>query len=135
VLYYVHVIRPVLEYACPVWHSGLTTEQTDLLENVQKRALRIIYGDCFASATYCDYCCEIDILTLADRRQRLSHKFFQKMRHPSCCIHHLVPEKRDESLRSRLRNSFQYQVPFARTEKYKKSFIVFALRNFQTDIC
>ena len=26
--YYQSVIRPVLEYACAVWHPGLTKEQT-----------------------------------------------------------------------------------------------------------
>ena len=39
------VVRPVLEYACPVWHSGLTAAHSELLESVQKRAIRIIYPD------------------------------------------------------------------------------------------
>ena len=26
--FYVSAIRPVLEYACPVWHTSLTKEQT-----------------------------------------------------------------------------------------------------------
>jgi len=34
-----------LEYACQVWHSGLTVAQSDTLESVQKHALRIIYAD------------------------------------------------------------------------------------------
>ena len=42
--FYVSAIRPVLEYACPVWHTSLTKEQTKQLESVQKRALRIIYN-------------------------------------------------------------------------------------------
>jgi len=43
ICFYSSVIRPVLEYACPVWHSGLTTGQIDKLESLQKRALTIIY--------------------------------------------------------------------------------------------
>jgi len=39
------VIRPVLEYACPVWHSSLTVAQSKLLESVQKRAMKIIFPD------------------------------------------------------------------------------------------
>jgi len=35
----------ILEYACPVWHSGLTTGQCDKLESLQKRALKIIFCD------------------------------------------------------------------------------------------
>jgi len=42
--FYIAVIRPVMEYAAPVWHTGLTAELTESLESVQKRALRIIFG-------------------------------------------------------------------------------------------
>ena len=42
--YYIGVIRSVLEYAAPAWHSSLTDELSENLENIQKRALRIIYG-------------------------------------------------------------------------------------------
>ena len=38
------VIRSLLEYACPIWHNGLTNEQSDELEAFQKRALKIICG-------------------------------------------------------------------------------------------
>jgi len=41
--FYISVIRPVLEYAVPVWHHLLTKSQTDSIESVQKRALRIFY--------------------------------------------------------------------------------------------
>jgi len=43
--FYTTVVRPVLEYACPVWHSGLTVAQSNMLESVQKRAIRIVYPD------------------------------------------------------------------------------------------
>ena len=43
--FYTTVVRPVLEYACPVWHPGLTAAHSELLESVQKRAIRIIYPD------------------------------------------------------------------------------------------
>ena len=48
--FYIAVIRPVLEYAVPVWHTGLTAELSDQLETVQKRALRTIFGG--SSFTY-----------------------------------------------------------------------------------
>ena len=41
--YYQTVIRPVLEYTCAVWHPALTKEQTQSLENIQRRALQIIF--------------------------------------------------------------------------------------------
>jgi hypothetical protein len=38
-------IRPVLEYACPVWHSSLPNSFSDQIEHIQKRALKIILPD------------------------------------------------------------------------------------------
>ena len=52
---------------------------------------------------------------------------------PNCCIHHLIPEQRDVNVLSRLRNPSKYPVPFARTERYKKSFLPYALRSFVAD--
>ena len=47
---YCSKVRPILEYSSPVWHAGLTQEQSDLIEHVQERALRIA----FPSMTYQD---------------------------------------------------------------------------------
>ena len=43
--FYGTVIRPVLEYACPVWHTSLTAAQTKALESLQRRTLCIICED------------------------------------------------------------------------------------------
>ena len=43
ILYYKSVIRSILEYSAPVWHSSITIEQSNSLEMIQKRALRIMY--------------------------------------------------------------------------------------------
>ena len=40
---YVSIIRPVLEYACPVWSSSLPTYLSDAIEMIQKRVLRSIH--------------------------------------------------------------------------------------------
>jgi len=42
--FYISIIRPVLEYAVAVWHTGLTADLSDQLEAIQKRALNIIFG-------------------------------------------------------------------------------------------
>ena len=129
--YYVSVIRPTLEYACPVWHSSITSEQSDTLENMQKRALRVIYGSRFTDASYCSFCNELSLSPFADRREQLTFNFFSKMLNPNSCLSHLIPERRDKIVLSRLRNAQPYPVPFARTQKLKKSFIVYALSKFQ----
>ena len=43
VAYYRTVIRPVAEYACAVWHSSLTEGQTEQLEHLHRRAIKIIF--------------------------------------------------------------------------------------------
>ncbi len=40
--FYKAVIRSVMEYACPVWHTGLTADQSDRIEAIQRRALRMV---------------------------------------------------------------------------------------------
>ena len=42
--FYTAVIRPVLEYAAPVWHHLINRTQAHQLESVQKRAIHIIYN-------------------------------------------------------------------------------------------
>jgi len=41
--FYSSVIRPVVDYAVPVWHHLLTKTQTDSIESVQKRAISIVF--------------------------------------------------------------------------------------------
>ena len=40
---YVSVVRPVLEYACPVWHTNLPKYLSENIEMIQKRALKSIF--------------------------------------------------------------------------------------------
>ena len=40
---YVSVVRPVLEYACPVWQTNLPQYLSDNIEVIQKRALKCIF--------------------------------------------------------------------------------------------
>jgi len=39
------VIRPLLEYACPAWHTSLNKQQTKSLEDIQRRALQVIVSN------------------------------------------------------------------------------------------
>ena len=61
--YYEVVVRPVLKYACPVWHYSLTEQQTKTVEDVQRRAVRIFAGN----IPYSDACESMRISSLADR--------------------------------------------------------------------
>ena len=127
--YYIGEIRSVLEYAAPAWHSSLTDELSDKLENIQKRALRIVYGGSkFSDNSYDRFCNEISVAPLVVRRETLTSNFFQKILDRTNCLHHLIPARRDVAHVGRLRNYNPYHIPFARTEKFRNSFIMYCLR-------
>ena len=83
--YHTTVIRPVIEYACPLWQSNLTVEQKHQLERVQQRAIYIITD----SADYELQCALLDIEPIYLRLDRLTRDFFYKMRHSNSCLHWL----------------------------------------------
>ena len=73
---YIKEVRSILELAVPVWHSGLTNQQTADIERIQKIAFRIIlqgkYGD------YKSACKTLSAQTLEQRRVKLCTKFATK---------------------------------------------------------
>ena len=40
---YISDLRPVLEYACPVWHTNLPKYLSDSIELIENRALKSIF--------------------------------------------------------------------------------------------
>ena len=72
---YCALIRSVLEYAAPVW-SGLPVYLTEVLEAVQRRAMRII----FPYADYNTALCSAGLGSLADRRDAICAKFISYAR-------------------------------------------------------
>ena len=125
--FYMTVIRPVLEYACPVWHSMLTKKLSSSIESQQIRAMRIIYGD----VKYEEVLVTAGIPTLHDRREMLTSNFFRSIRQPSSCLHHLMPARRRTETVSRLRAAVEYSIPFCRTKRFQTSFLPYSLKNFQ----
>ena len=69
-------IRPITEYACPVFHDGLPVYLSNELEGVQKRAMRIIFPLC----SYNEALVESGLNKLSDRRQELVDKLFKVAR-------------------------------------------------------
>ncbi|XP_033127428.1 uncharacterized protein LOC117125137 [Anneissia japonica] len=70
---FITYIRPVLEYAYPLWHISLTIIQRNRIERVQKRALRSIFG-----MDYCSYDNALilsGLSSLNTRRDNLMMKF------------------------------------------------------------
>jgi hypothetical protein len=91
--FYYSVVRPVLEYACPAWHTGLTRDKSDRLEAVQKRSLSIIFN-MSVSKNYEEFCSSNGIETLAERRDNLCRRFFLKcVANENSCLHYLLPTR------------------------------------------
>ena len=73
---YILFIRSMVEYACVVWHSLITGEDSTGIERVQKTALRLILRD-----QYFDYASALEVTgldKLSERRTQLSLSFARK---------------------------------------------------------
>jgi len=132
--FYTAVIRPVLEYASPVWHySGtITRAQSQHLESIQKRAVHIIFSFT-RGMSYPNVLFVANLNSLKDRQDKFSHTFFQNMCKSASCLHHLLPPPRNTSVISRLRSSTSLPRPTSRRKKFE-SFVNFALNKYQSPL-
>ena len=74
--FHVTWIVPVLEYCAPVWHGILTQRQSERLETVQRKSLRIILGKKYSN--YETALTTLNLKPLHLRRKNLCLKFVQK---------------------------------------------------------
>lgn len=125
ILIYTSSIRPILEYACPVWHPGLTNVLNTHIENVQKRVLRIITP----SMSYQEALVTSKLPTLEERRSKITQTFFQNMQNPSHKLHYMLPKPQTKTYYTR--SASKYPLPKCYTERYKNSFVPFCLFNYQ----
>ena len=86
---YISVVRPVVEYTCPVWSTNLPVYLSDNIEMIQKRTVRAI----FPGMSYDDILTQINLSTLKDRRDYLCKKYFINMQARSHKVNCLLPEK------------------------------------------
>ena len=70
---YRYFIRPVLEYACPVWHTPLSLSLRDNVEDIQRRTIRRTYP----YLSYSQGLQELNLPTLLDGRQSLCRSFYK----------------------------------------------------------
>ena len=97
---YVSIIRPILEYAVPVWQA-ISEKQSEKLESIQKRALRIVFP---SVETYAEALSLAHLETLTARRLHICEKYMDRMK----CINHplnmLLPKRFDKSCKYALRD-------------------------------
>ena len=122
---YCAIVRPVVEYACQAWHGGITGGQSDSLEEIQERALKII----MPNASY-ELACQIaEIPTLANRRRELCKKLFVEMQSPKHKLNHLLPSAKSNS--HNVRHEKKYPLPKVTINRTKNSFVNWCLYNLQ----
>ena len=122
---YIWYIRTTLEYAAQVWHSGLTQEQHDSLERIQKRCLRIILG-----TQYGNYRTALEALSmqsLHDRREQLTLRFARSLLRSREHRHLLPRTLRDGHGRATRHGNLLVPVR-CKTERYRRSAIPYMVR-------
>ena len=123
--YFTSVVRPILEYACPVWHWSLTVAQANALESMQKRAMGLM-----CQADYKMACIIVGINDLHSRREHLTLSFFNRnVLNIESGLHYLLPDKRDPDIINRLRKPKQYQSIHSWTAEFRKSYILLVTIN------
>ncbi len=117
-LFYVTCIRPVVEYACEVFHDSLPAYLSDDLERLQKRACRIILPD----HRYNEAMDQLGLVTLAARRQILTNKLFKTIvNDPDNKLYDLLPPVNSSEIYLRGRRMFQ--IPSFKTNRFRNDFI------------
>ena len=118
---YIAIVRSVIEYAVPAYHSLLTSNQADELERLQRTILKIIYG---WNISYTDALVKSGLSTLEERRASLMEKFARKLE-ANKRYEDWIPKHSDYSYP--IRRKLIYQEERARTEKMRNS-PLFAIR-------
>jgi hypothetical protein len=87
---YCSVIRTVYEYACRVWHPGLTKKLSTEIECIRKRCLKIV----FPTLSYSRDSDEAKLDRLDVRREADITDMFNGMKVSNHILHSLLPPRR-----------------------------------------
>ena len=125
--FYMAVIRPTLEYGAQVWNGGITKDQSNEIERIQKRALKIIYKEddydkCLQTA---------ELVSLKERRDQMCIQLIKSMSNSDHKLHNVLPKKVHEIRKRETRqNSHMYYNFKWRTKRFKNSPISYAISKY-----
>ena len=109
-------VRSIAEMACPVWNAGITIQEINSIERVQKKALAIILGRSYT--TYSEALEALKIETLESRRTQLCLNFALKAARNPKFYSWFAPNQTEVNTRSE-------KLPFkkinCRTRRFRKS--------------
>ena len=122
---YILFIRSIAEYCSVAFHSSLTIEQTNKIEQIQKICLKVILGEMYVS--YSSALEMTNLTTLAERREKRCLDFALK------CIKHpknskMFPPKNPKENEHFIRNREKFEVNFANSQAYQQSTIPYCQR-------
>ena len=133
---WVSILRPITEYAAPLWHSGLTECDVSRIEMLQKKVLAIILGTVYVNNkrrykinnklySYNNALQLLGLTTLKNRREVLTNKFaldaLQSEAHSSMFV-------KNDCNYMNTRNRLVLKAPNCKTDRYFNSAIPYMTR-------
>ena len=107
-------VRSILEFGVPVWHPGLTQNDSISIERIQKVAFRMILQESFTD--YASACIYFNTTTLKERREKLCLNFATKnLKSENSFFDQVQKKVNTRSANNRVKN-FK-----CRTNRYEKS--------------
>ena len=125
---YIKQIRSVLEFGVPVWNSGLTKEEVDDIERVQKSFLQIVLGSKYDN--YENALGLASLESLQSRRYTLCRRFAIKAaKHPK---HQHWFEKASPDVYNTRSNKCTYKQPICRLSRFQNGPIPYLTKLLNT---
>ena len=130
------ILRPNTEYAVALWHSGLSSQDSNRIERLQKRVLAIIFGTVYIdfkryykinhhNLTYMEALHVTGLTTLRDRREVLTNNFALDMAKNEN-HNDLFPKYKHISTKTR--NQCMINEILCKTNRYYKSAVPYMAR-------
>ena len=110
-------MRPVLEYAAPLWHPGLTQRQGNQVENIQRRVCRHILGREYTS--YSNALADLELESLDNRRLNICRDFAVKCSTSERFSNWFPRSEYKSNMTLRRQRKFEYMK--CRTDRFKLS--------------
>ena len=123
--FYCCCVRPVLEYACEVFHFALPKYLSDNIERIQRRITSII----FPGLPYSERLEKANLTLLSDRRRHACLKLFNQItKDPAHKLSSLFPAR--PSITHDLRNIRDFQAHVIKTDRFLKTFVPSCIKEF-----
>ena len=121
---YCSLIRSIIEYACPVWHGGLTKGQSEATDGMQSRCLKIV----FPELSNKDAMQITGVELLCVRREKLVRNLFKEVKCKGHVLNNTLLIKPVDNYSFVMRDSHPYMAPKTRTDRSVRKFIFYCIR-------